>query len=178
MQAQQMGEVLVIGSSMLSRIRKKEFSEHVQNGEARFKVFPGATVDKINYYLLPELKEFRYKKVVIHCGTNDLFYRTAEEIVDSMGEIFKTCMDYGVETVIISSIVIRRCRNNIEEKRLTVNSLLKTKCETVGEGGVKAYFVDNGNILYEDLYTDGLHLVESGTVKLANNILVSVNNNY
>ena len=82
-------EVLVIGSSMLSRIRKKEFSEHVRNGESQFKVFPGATVNKINYYLLPELREFGYKKVVIHCGTNDLFDRTAEEIVNSMGKILK-----------------------------------------------------------------------------------------
>ena len=46
-------------------------------------------------------------------------------------------------------------------------------CETEW---VHGHFVDNSNILYIDLYSDGLHLIESGNVKLANNILLCVNN--
>ena len=143
------------------------------NSQARFKVFPGATVGRINYYLVPELRENRYKKVVVHSGTNDLYDKTADEIVDGMRGIFETCREHGVENVIFSSIVIRKCRRDIEEKRLLVNSLLKGLCEMewVGNG----IFVDNGNIFYSDLYTDGLHLVESGSIKLANNILRCVN---
>ena len=166
-------DVLIVGSSMLQRIRKREFSENMVNSQARFKLFPGATVNRINYYLVPELREQKYSKVVVHSGTNDLYNKTAGEIVDGFTDIFNTCREHGVEQVIFSSIVIRKCRRDIDEKRLLVNSLLKGLCELewVGNGN----FVDNDNIYLSDLYTDGLHLVESGSIKLANNILNYVN---
>ena len=164
-------DVLVIGSSMLTRIRKKEFSAHVKNGNSRYKVFPGANTNRINYYLEPELRENNYKKVVIHVGTNDLFDKTADEILEGMQDIRETCLEHGVETIIFSGIVFRRCKKEIEEKRLTLNLLLREMCESVEN----VFFVNNDNIFNEDLYTDGLHLVETGTVKLANNILRCIN---
>ena len=160
---------------MLQRIRKREFSNCVLNGgDARLKVFAGATLDKINYYLVPELVENNYKKVVIHCGTNDLHSSSAEDIVRKYAVIYDTCREYGVETVMFSSVVIRKCRRDIEEKRVTVNQLLEVMCST--EWAEHACFINNSNILYIDLYTDALHLVETGSAKLANNILMCVNN--
>ena len=50
--------------------------------------------------------------------------------------------------------------------------------ELCGEGICNAQYVDNNNIIDADLYVDGLHLVESGSVKLANNILRVLNNNW
>ena len=166
-------DVLIIGSSMIQRIRKREFSSCVENGNTRFRVFPGATMSRINYYLVPELRENNFKKVVIHCGTNDLYDRTAEEIIICMKEVNETCLEHGVETVIFSNIVVRKCRKDIQEKRLLVNSLLKEMCEM--GSFINTHFVDNGNIFYNDLYTDGLHLLESGSTKLANNILKCIN---
>ena len=109
----------------------------------------------------------------MHCGTNDLYYKTVEGIVDGFKEIYETCREYGVEHIIFSSIVIRKCRRDIEEKRLVVNTLLKGLCETewIGSGN----YVEHSNLFLLDLYTDGLHLVESGSIKLANNILNCVN---
>ena len=160
---------------MLQRIRKKEFSNCVENGVARFKVFPGGTTERINYYLVPELRENRYKKVVIHCGTNDLYDKSGEEIVRGMEEIYETCMSHGVETIIFSGIVYRRGRQDVEEKRLFVNSILECRCRSEWLHNTK--FVVNSNILDTDLYKDGLHLIESGTIKLANNILNCININ-
>ena len=99
----------------------------------------------------------------------------AKEIVEGLVAIRETCMNYGVEDVYISGIVVRRCREKIEEKRQLANSLLRDLCE--GEWASNTTFIENGNILYTDLYTDGLHLVESGSVKLANNFLEILNNN-
>ena len=76
--------------------------------------------------------------------------------------------------MIFSSIVIRKCRRDIEEKRLLENSLLKGYVKWSGLE-VGWHYVDNGNIFYSDLYSDGLHLVENGSIKLANNILNFVN---
>ena len=70
-------DILIVGSSMIHRIRKKEFSGCLEGSQARFKVFPGATIDKINYYLIPELRENNFKKVVVHSGTNDLYNKSA-----------------------------------------------------------------------------------------------------
>ena len=88
----------------------------MENCTASFKVFPGGTTEQINYYLVPELVENAYKRVVIHGGTNDLYDKSGEEIVSGMEEIYNTkCMSHGVETVIFSGIVYRRCRQDIQE---------------------------------------------------------------
>ena len=95
--------------------------------------------------------------------------------MDGMREIHDTRIEHGVESVIFSGIVTRKCRPDIEEKRLLANALLKDACET--DWCSNGRYVDNSNIVYNDLYKDGLHLVENGSVKLANNILNCVNNN-
>ena len=59
-------DVLIVGTSLLQPIRNPEFSRHVEGGDAKFKVFPGATASRIHYYLIPELRERSYKKVIIH----------------------------------------------------------------------------------------------------------------
>ena len=168
-------DILVIGSSMLQRIRKRELARYVESGPTKIKVFPGAPLDKLNYYLVPELMENKFRKVVVHCGTNDLYSKTAEEIVAEMQVVRDTCLRYGVDNVYISSIIFRRCSASMEEKRQLVNSLMRGLCE--GEWVGNTIFVDNSNILDFDLYTDGLHLVETGSVKLANNIIRALNKN-
>jgi hypothetical protein len=141
-------DVLVIGDSMLQRIRKKEFSDCMHSNQAIFKGFPGANVQKINYYLLPELQENNFKKVIVHCGTNDLYYRSAEDIVNSMREFYYSCMSHGVEKVIFSDIIVRKGRRYIEEKRLLVNSLLKDICDR--DWVVNACLIENTNIYQID----------------------------
>ena len=90
-----------------------------------------------------------------------------------MGDIRDTCTSHGVESIVFSGIVYRRCRKDIREKILLVNSLLKGMCDSTW--GTNTYFVNNENILDSDLYLDGLHFQECGTIKLANNILRTIN---
>jgi hypothetical protein len=90
-----------------------------------------------------------------------------------MREFYYSCMSHGVEKVIFSDIIVRKGRRDIEEKLLLVNSLLKDICDR--DWVVNACLIENTNIYRSDLFTDGLHLVEGGSIKLANNILNCVN---
>ena len=62
-------------------------------------------IQGIRCYLVTELRENNYKKVVIHVGTNDLFDKTADEILEGMQDIRETCLEFGVETIIFSVII-------------------------------------------------------------------------
>ena len=150
----------------------------VRSGTTRFKCFPGATTAKLNYYLVPELREIKYTTAMIPVATNDIFDKTEEEIVRELGEISLTCMNHGVERIIFSRVIRRRTRRNyIKEKRCYINSLLEGMCSRgwKTDKGILTDFVCNDNILEVDLDHGGLHLEESGSIKLANNILMCIN---
>ena len=40
------------------------------------------------------------------------------------------------------------------------------------------YYLDNDNVTFDKLYKDGVHLVENGSIVLANNILNFLNSLY
>ena len=79
------------------------------------------------------------------------------------------CRQHGVNQVFISSIICRN-RKFLNDKVKKVNFLLRLLCN---EHDFK--FIDNSNINESDLCEDGLHLVECGKVKLANNYINSLN---
>ena len=97
--------ILIVGDSMIQRLRKKDFYSGLNNGFARFNCFPGATVDKLNYYILPELVENKYDTVVIHCGTNDLANKSTDDIVTDLVNFRKTCLNYNVKRVIFQVLL-------------------------------------------------------------------------
>ena len=70
------------------------------------------------------------------------------------------------------------CRNgrDVETRRREINSLLRSRCMEQGY-----IFVDNDNIDLRDIQNkphDKVHLLESGSVKLANNILQVLNEGF
>ena len=63
----------------------------------------------------------------------------------------------------------------IEEKRLEINRILRRLCENQGYT-----YIDNDNIDLNDVVNtrfDHVHLLDSGTIKLANNVLNVLNYN-
>ena len=82
------------------------------------------------------------------------------------------CRDYGVNDVFIPAMICRTGKFlNGEVKR--VNFLLKKICEEKGY-----FFINNSNIEIGDLWKDGIHLLESGNTKLAENFIYFLNNSY
>jgi hypothetical protein len=124
--------------------------------------------------MLPFILEECPNVLVVHGGTNDLRNRdrTAEQIVDDLINIGHTARSLGVETVIFSSLVIRQDGVPMDRKRKEVNRILQERCAQMDNFN----FICNDNICYEDIdETDRIHLLECGCVKLANNVLKSLN---
>jgi len=65
---------------------------------------------------------------------------------------------------------VRRNGMFIERRRRNVNRLIEELCSKEG-----FIYVNNDNIQLEDIEEKGVHLLESGSIKLANNILNSIN---
>ena len=168
---------LIMSDSTMKRINKLEFSANVQRGSARIKCFPGATTKTIHHYLLPEIVEENYDSVVLHCGINDIRNNNygAVELAHDIFNIGRSCDYYGVKRVIFSGITNRWDGKRIEEKRLEINRILRRLCENQGYT-----YIDNDNIDLNDVVNtrfDHVHLLDSGTIKLANNVLNVLNYN-
>ncbi len=56
---------------MTKKIRRKEINDEARDYHILVKSFPGATVEKMKYYLELETM-FNPEGVIIHCGTNNL----------------------------------------------------------------------------------------------------------
>ena len=95
-----------------------------------------------------------------------------EELI-CMGD---SCIEFGVGKIGFSSITVRRNGRDVETRRREINSLLRSRCMEKGY-----IFVDNDNIDLRDIQNkphDKVHLLESGSVKLANNILQVLNEGF
>ena len=96
---------------------------------------------------------------------------TDEDLANEVVKIGINARELGAVKVIISGIVVRRNGMNVERRRRNMNRIIEQLCEK--EDFV---FVNNDNIQIEDIdEKDRVHLLEMGSVKLANNILRAIN---
>lgn len=155
----------IIGDSMVKHIQGYKMSEATNGQEKIFvRAFHGAKLDDMNSYSVPTMKK-NPRKIVIHCGTNDVSSGTApnevaQEIVD-----LATNLKSHENEVFVSSLVPRGDRWN--ERVSQVNNILKANCNREG-----LPFIDNSDIVPAyHLNRSNLHLNSEGTRMLANNFL-------
>ena len=79
------------------------------------------------------------------------------------------CRYKGVNEIIISCLICRKGQYH-NSRVLKVNDYLQKICFEN-----RFYFTDNSKIKREQLFRDGLHLLESGKVILANNFIFYIN---
>ena len=165
---------LILGTSMVKGIRMREFNSYVRNGFMKLRPFPGATTKQLAYYAVPSLVDETPDRVIIHAGCNDIPNRNSspEEIAKEIIKLAELSRAYGVNDVFVSALI---CRANtyLNDKVTRVNFLLNIICKEKG-----FIFIENKNIELGDLWKDGLHLLEIGKVKLANNFIQFLNNFY
>ena len=166
-------KVLVLSDSMCQRIRKHEFNNFLKNGAAKIKCYPGDTPNHLHNNVIPHLIEECPNTLVIHAGTNSLQdnTRSPEQISDEVLSIGATARKLGVESIIVTGLIIRKNGRDIDNKRRKVNEHLRSK-----SSNNNFTYVSNNNISMNDICGDRIHLEESGSVKLANNILSALNN--
>ena len=56
---------------MLKTLRVREFNNHLEEGIAHLKAFPGSKSQQLNHSI-PILQEHEYDRAIIHVGINDL----------------------------------------------------------------------------------------------------------
>ena len=133
--------------------------------------FPGATSNEILHYLDVHLTNSSTDAVILHVGVNDLLEDNSQLKIENLGNNLRSmvekCHTFGIKNVFISGLVYTT-RIGLPVLERTHGMILHL-CNKLG-----ICYVDNRNIRMKHLWKDGLHLVESGKVILANNFLSSL----
>ena len=110
----------------------------------------------------------------MHGGCKDVnnTNSTPDKIAKEIADMAILSRDYGVNDIFISTMICKKGKF-LNGKVKRVNFLLKHICEENGY-----FFIDNSNIEIRDLWKDGIHLLESGKTKLAENFTYFLNNSY
>ena len=149
-----------------------KFNYCINEANVQLKSFPGCKVIKLDHHTIPILQEQYYDAVGIHVGINDLlnssFKKIVDEICDDIIKIALRCRSHNIATIFISSIAYST-KVNLQSIR-SLNGLLYNACRKYG-----FHFVDNGAVSKCDLLKDGIHLLETGKVIIANNFISSIN---
>ena len=106
----------------------------------------------MDHRVIPNLEEH-------HVGINDLLKsRTninVSEIAKDIIDIALCCRSHNIETIFISGIVYSTKVSHTKIQKL--NELLLSECTKYG-----FHLVDNEGVFKENLWKDGVHLVENG----------------
>ena len=128
----------------------------------------------MNHYILPKLHKDHPDVVLLHISSNDISNQTKDKIntekpAGDIISISKSCIDFSLKEVVISSILPKR---NIVVTRLIrqVKDNLREQCVLNGFG-----FISNDNISRTRLWKDGIHLEDLGTKLLAGNFVDFLN---
>ena len=159
---------------MLKTLRMREFNNHLEEGIAHLKAFPGSKSQQLNHHSILILQEYEYDGAIIHVGINDLIKnqnenKDATKIMRDIIDIALQCRSHNIGTVFVSSIVYS---TKVNYKLLCkVNNFLHE--ERVKNGFC---FIDNSALTERDLWKDGVHIFESGKCLVANNFICHLNN--
>ena len=114
-----------------------------------------------------------FESAILHMGVKALLKRDSniDVVISNIIKIANEGKTYGIKNKFISDLTIN---NNLHSDLIyTMNNALKLDCIKYGY-----IFVENSNILADNLWQDGLYLNNSGKGKLLNKFLVSLNENY
>ena len=138
--------ILIFTDSIPKGIRIREFNSFIKNGKTKMVSFA----------------------VILHVGVNDLLEDNSQLKIENLGNNLRSmvekCHSFGIKNVFISGLVYTT-RIGLPVLERTHEMILHL-CNKLG-----ICYVDNRNIRMKHLWKDGLHLVESGKVILANNFL-------
>ena len=103
--------------------------------------------------------------IIIHAATNNVAAKTPEQLSKDVINQLKQVQKNNPEARIVFSSVIRRRDDPALNAKVTkLNKLLED--ETVLNG---FDMIDNSNIMFSNLWTDGLHINDGGVRKLSGN---------
>ena len=162
--------IKIFSDSIPKGIRIKQMNQQIKNGSARIHSFPEATSHQLLHYLDVNLDKYT-DTVVIYIGINDILNSASNVngLLSNIKHMIKKCRNFGVKYIFISGLVYTK--RIITEFLEDVHLKLVNVCKEM-----QVYFIVNRNITGFYLFRDGLHLLESGKMLLANNFVSNFNN--
>ena len=156
---------VILGDSIVnfSTKLKCNINRALTNGRAGFKYFPGATSKELLHYIDATLEENNFEVTVIHVRLNDLLNSNSsvDKLLKNIYSIAEKYKSSGVKNVFISTMVKNNRINDfiIQE----VNRKIYDDCQMEGYS-----FIINYGIGSNDLFKNGLHLLDRSKKSLAN----------
>ena len=166
-------KILFIGDSHINRINKNRLNQSFQKAKCIVKPFSGAKIEDLTHYIIPNLQQQKPDIVVIHVGSNNAAYNKLHFdprlLAENIIKIGKTCIEYGVEDVVISGIFVK------ESIRLSsfIRKVNDELCELCSVNNF--HYISNDSIVRKHLCGDGVHLKNIGTNVFAENIVNYLN---
>ena len=151
---------LIVGDSILNNLEESKLTK--KNRIVKVRAFPGANIDDMYSYIIPLIRK-KPTYIIMHIGTNDAAYKSADEILTEILQL-KTFIKKHLPScnIALSQPIIR---NDSTKAKETIRNLIN-KLDLLN-----IQMVDNRNIELEQLGRKGLHLNKWGTSKLAMNYI-------
>ena len=155
------------------RNTKAKINNSIRSGRVRFRNFPGATSGELLHYMDPTLAEGNYDTAIVHVGINDIINDDSstkvEHLVLNLEKIAIKLKNYGIKNVCLSGLVF-----TTRVYLPLLNQVNKCVLDICKAHNIS--FINNDNIIRNDIYSDGLHLLRSGKILLSNNFIENSNN--
>ena len=168
--------IIVIYSDSIAncyRNNKVRINNSIRSGQIRFRNSPGTTSGELLNYIDSTLAERNYDTTIVHVGINDIINDDSstkvENLVLNLEKIAIKLKKYGIKNVCLSGLVFTT--------RIYLPLLNQVnKCVLDIFKAHNISFINNDNIIRNDIYSDGLHLLRSGKFLLSNNFIENINN--
>ena len=134
--------IVIFADSIAKGINIRNFNTRLSTAYCKCRFFGSATSKHFHHYIQPTLNEANVKTdiTVVHMGTNYILNAKADKdlIAESVLDIPKECVRFGVIDVFISSVTVNTRRSSAFIS--AVNKILEDKCTTH-----QFHFIDNSN---------------------------------
>ena len=168
--------IIVIYSDSIAncyRNNKVRINNSIRSGQIRFRNSPGTTSGELLNYIDSTLAERNYDTTIVHVGINDIINDDSstkvENLVLNLEKIVIKLKKYGIKNVCLSGLVF-----TTRVYLPLLNQVNKCVLDICKAHNIS--FINNDNIIRNDIYSDGLHLLRSGKFLLSNNFIENINN--
>ena len=154
-------KVLIVGDSQLRRVDESKLSNSHREVEKRFQpgMRIGQAVDRAG-------KSNSNDVIIVHAATNNVASSTPEKLCEETVRTLKQIQANNPKAKVAFSSIFKRkdnmALNNTVKK---VNELLEAELALNGLD-----MIDNSNIMFSNLWDDGLHINDGGIRKFSGNI--------
>ena len=161
-------DIALFADSIPKGMRMKDLNSRVKGGKIHLKSFPGAKASQLNHYIKPT-EEYKYDCAIIPVGISDILWNKnntdMNNLPENILEFANTCQNYNIGKIFISDLLPSKRTSKISQINETKHLCSRNNF----------IFVEHKNIGFDDLWVDGVNLLNSGKALLGSNFVFEVN---